>query len=72
MAWRNALDLQILSSIACEFQYFGRQVFENSGQVDGSFGADARLLARDGSEVTLYATARKLVRGDNVSASYFW
>jgi hypothetical protein len=72
MARRNALDLEVLGGVACEFENFGCQVFENGGQVDASFGADARLLARDGSEVTLYATAGELLRGGNVSASYFW
>jgi hypothetical protein len=69
MARRNALDLEVLGSVACQLEYFGRQVFKNGSQVDGGFGADARLLARDGSKVTLYATARELLRGDNVSAS---
>jgi hypothetical protein len=61
MARRNALDLKVFGSVACQLQYFGSQIFKNSGQVDGSFGADARLLARDGSKVALYATARKLL-----------
>ena len=60
MARRNTLDLEILGSIARQFEYFGSQIFEDGGQVDGSFSADARLLARDGSKVTLYATAREL------------
>jgi|TARA_R110002003_G_scaffold123_9_gene11160 hypothetical protein len=60
MAWRYALDLKVLCSVACEFEDFGGQVLENGSQVDGGFGADARLLARNGSEVTLYATAREL------------
>jgi len=69
MARRNTLDLEILGSIACQFEYFSSQIFEDGGKVDGSFGADARLLARDGSKVTLYATARELWRRGNVSAS---
>jgi hypothetical protein len=72
VAWRDALDLEILGSVACKLEYLGGQVFENGGKVDGGFGADARLLARDGSEVTLYATARELLRALNVSASCFW
>ena len=69
MARRNALDLEILGSVACQFEDFGGQVFEDGGQVDGCFGADARLLARDGSEVTLYATAGELISRGSVSAS---
>lgn len=60
MAWRDALDLQVLGSVACEFENFGGQVFENGGQVDAGFGADARLLSREVSEMALYATAREL------------
>lgn len=60
MAWRDALDLEVLGGVACKLQHFSGQIFENSGQVDASFGADARLLSREVSEVTLYATAREL------------
>jgi hypothetical protein len=70
MARCDALDLEILGGIACQLEHFGCEIFENGGEVDGGFGADARLLARDGAKVTLYATARKLLRRDNVSASY--
>lgn len=61
MAWRNTLDFEVLGSIASQFEDFGGQIFEDGGQVDAGFGADARLLARDGSEVTLYATAGELL-----------
>lgn len=60
MAWRDTLDLEILGSVACKLKNFGRQVLEYSREVDAGFGADARLLARDGAKVTLYATAREL------------
>lgn len=60
MARRNALDLEILRSIACEFKNFRSKVLQDSGQVNRGLGADARLLARDGTKVTLYATAREL------------
>jgi hypothetical protein len=60
MAWRDALDLQILGSVACELQNFGSQVFENSSQVYAGFGADARLLSRKVSKMALYATAGEL------------
>ena len=60
VTWRNALDFEILGSVACELEDFGSEVFENGGQVYGGFGTDARLLAGDGTEVTLYATAGEL------------
>jgi hypothetical protein len=69
MARRDALDLEVLGGVACEFEDLGGQVFEDGGKVDGSFGADARLLARDGSQVALYATARELFARECVSAS---
>ena len=60
MARCDALDFEVLGGVACELEHFGGQVFENGGQVDAGFGADARLLAREVSEMTLYATAREL------------
>lgn len=60
MARRNALDLEILRSIACKFKNFRSKVLQDSSQVNRGLGADARLLARDGTKVTLYATAREL------------
>lgn len=69
MAWRDALDLEVLGGVACEFEHFGRQVLENGGEVDAGFGADARLLARDGAKVTLYATAGELELRGRVSAA---
>lgn len=69
MTWRDTLDLEILGGIARKFENFSSQVFENSSEIDGGFGADARLLARDGPEVALYATTRKLLQRKVVSAS---
>jgi hypothetical protein len=60
MARCDTFDLEILGGVACELEHFGSQVFENGGQVDAGFGADARLLAREVPEVTLYATAGEL------------
>jgi hypothetical protein len=60
MARCDAFDFEVLSSVACELEHFGGQVFENGGQVDAGFGADARLLAREVSEMTLYATTGEL------------
>ena len=68
MARRNTLDLQVLGGVACELEHFGGQVFENGGQVDAGFGADARLLAREVSEMALYATAGELGCRSDVSA----
>ena len=35
VARSDALDLEILSSIACKFEDFGSQVFKDGGDVDG-------------------------------------
>ncbi|KAH9872606.1 hypothetical protein J1614_004999 [Plenodomus biglobosus] len=70
MARRDALDLEILGGVACKFEHFGGQVLENGGQVDAGFGADARLLARNGTKVALYATAGELQGRGHVSASF--
>lgn len=68
VARRDALDFEILGSVACEFEDFGGKVLEDGGQVDRGLGADARLLARDGTEMTLYAAARELQSRGKVSA----
>lgn len=68
VARRDALDFKILSGVACELEHFGGQVFEDGSQVDGGFGADARLLASDGAQVALYATAGELCSRCRVSA----
>lgn len=60
MAGRDALDFKILGSIASEFEDLSGEVLKNGGQVDRGLCANARLLARDGAKVTLYATAREL------------
>jgi hypothetical protein len=60
MARGDTLDLQVLCRIACKFKDFGREVFEDGGKVDGCFGADACLLARNCAKVALYATAWEL------------
>lgn len=66
VARRNALDLEILGGVACELEDFGGKVLQDGGQIDRGLGADARLLARDGAEVTLYTTARELQTGQRV------
>lgn len=68
MAWRDALDLEILGGVTRKLKYFGCQVFENGCQVDAGFSTDARLLSREISEVALYATAGELKRRYDISA----
>lgn len=60
MTWCDALDLEVLGGVTRKLEHFGGKVFENGRQIDTGFGSDARLLARDGAEVTFYATAGKL------------
>lgn len=37
MTGRDSLDLEILSSVAGEFEYFGGEVFEDGSDVDGGW-----------------------------------
>lgn len=60
----NALDLEILGSVTCQFENFGGQVFQHCCDVDGSFGADAHLVLGLRLEETLDTTAGELVRGE--------
>jgi len=60
MTRRDTLDFEILGGVACQLEHLSSQVFQDGSQVDGGFGADARLLASDGSQVALYATAGEL------------
>ena len=69
MARCNTLDLEIFGGVSCEFENFSGQIFEDGGEVDARFGADARLLARNGSKMTLYATAGELYWSQDISAS---
>lgn len=43
MTGRDSLDLEILSSVAGEFEYFGSEVFEDGGDVDGGW-SERRLV----------------------------
>lgn len=45
---------------ACKFKDFSSQILEHSGNVDGSFGADAHFVLGIGLEETLDTTAREL------------
>jgi len=58
----NALDLEILCGVACQFEDFGSQVFQHCCDVDGSFGADTHLVLSLRLEETLDTTAGELVR----------
>lgn len=60
---RDALDLEILGSVAGQFEDFGGQVFQHCCDVDSSFGADAHLILSLRLEETLDTTAGELVRG---------
>ena len=37
MTGRDSLDLEILSGVAGEFEYFGGEVFEDGSDVDGGW-----------------------------------
>jgi len=56
----DALDLEILGSIASQLEYLGGEILQNSGQVDGSLCSDASLLAGDVAEMTLDTAAGEL------------
>jgi len=60
VAGGDAFDLEVLGGVARQLQHLGRQVLQHCCQVDGCFGADARLLPRDRSQVALYAPAWEL------------
>ena len=67
----NALDLEILGGVACQFENFGGQVFQHCCDVDSSFGADAHLVLGLRLQETLHTTAGELVRRENVSCVSF-
>jgi hypothetical protein len=57
---RDALDLEILGGVSCQFEDFGGQVFQHCCDVDGGFGADAHLVLGLRLEETLHTTAGEL------------
>lgn len=61
MAWRDALDLQVLRGVSGKLENFGGKVLQHGSEIDGCLGTDARLLAGDVAEVALYATAWELL-----------
>lgn len=44
MAGRDTLDLQVLAGVAGQLKYFGSQVLEDGGRVDGGGGTDTVSL----------------------------
>lgn len=60
MAGCDTLHLQVFCGVTCQLEDFGSEVLQDGGKVDSCFGADARLVAGNGSEVALYATAWEL------------
>ena len=61
MARCDALDLEILGSVAGKFENLSGEVLEDSCDIDSSFGADAHLVLSVVLEETLDTTARELV-----------
>lgn len=60
MTWRDTLKLQVFCGITGKFENFGSEVLQDSGEVYGSLGTDARLLASEIAKMALYATAWEL------------
>ena len=61
MARCYSLHLQILCGIACELQDFGGEIFENRGDVHGSFSANSHLVLRLRLEETFDTSAWELL-----------
>lgn len=60
VARSDTLDLEILGCVSCQFQDFGREVFEDGGDVYGGFGTDAHLVLGLRLQETLDTTAGEL------------
>lgn len=56
----NTLHFEVLGSIACQFEHFGRQVFEDSSRVDGSLGADTDMVLSAILQVAVNTADREL------------
>jgi hypothetical protein len=56
----DALDFEVLRGVAGELKDFGGEVLEDSGDVNGGFGANAHFVLGLRFEETLDATAREL------------
>jgi hypothetical protein len=59
---RDALDFEVLCRVSGQLEYFGCEVFQDGGHVDGGFGADAHLVLGLRLEETLHTTAGELKR----------
>jgi hypothetical protein len=59
---RDALDFEVLCGVSGQLEYFGCEVFQDGGHVDGGFGADAHLVLGLRLEETLHTTAGELKR----------
>ena len=57
----DALDVQVLGGVASQLEHLCRQILEDSGEVDGSFGADASLVAGNIAEMAFYTATRELL-----------
>lgn len=61
VTWRDTLDFEVLRCVTSKLENFGREVFEDGGDIDCSFGSDAHLVLGLGLEEALYSTAWELV-----------
>lgn len=71
MARRDALDFQVLCRVARELENFGREVFENGGDVYCGLGTDAHLVLGLRFEEALDTTARELASDTLVLSTIF-
>lgn len=62
MARSDTLDLEILGSVACQFENFGGEILQDSSDIDRSFGSDAHLILCVVLQETLDTTAGELDR----------
>jgi hypothetical protein len=60
VAGSDALDFEIFRGVTSQLQDFGGQVFEDGGDVDGGFGADAHFVLGLRLQETLDTTAWEL------------
>lgn len=60
MSWSDSLDLEILGSVAREFQHFGREVLEYSGRVDCGGGSNPHVVLGPGLQEPSHSTDREL------------
>lgn len=56
----NTLHFKVLGGIACQFEHFGCQVFEDSSRVDGSLGTDTDMVLSTILQVAMNTADREL------------